>query len=291
MYSSQLRAFHAVATHGGFTKAAEKLGLTQPALSDHVRKLEQRFDVQLFHRHTRKVFPTDLGLKLMEITRRQFELEDEAVELLKESQALREGTLRIAVGAPHHIINLIAIFQARYRGVRIALTHGNSDKVLQQLHEYKADICELGQAPVDDDRLLVIPLRRDPMVAFVRNDHKWAARKRITLAELCDEPLVLREAGSATRQLTDREMLRLGLKPKHVMDVEGREAAREAVAAGIGVGIVSEPEFGHDERLTSISLSDSKVEMTEAVVCLKERADLRIIEAFLNVVREHLDQA
>ncbi len=287
MYSSQLRAFHAVATHGGFTKAAEKLGLTQPALSDHVRKLEKRFDVQLFHRHKRRVFPTELGLRLMEITRRQFELEDEAVKLLRESQALRAGTLNIAGGAPLHIVGIVAAFQNKYPGVRITLSQGNSDEVLTQLHDYSADIGELGQAP-NDDRLLIMPLRSDPMVAFVPKGHKWAARKKITLAELAGEPLVLRETGSTTRQLVEKELQRLGTEAKFVMEVEGREAAREAVAAGIGVGIVSEPEFGHDERLTRIGLSDSKAVMTESIVCLKERADLRVIDAFLTEVRSHL---
>ncbi len=287
MYSSQLRAFHAVATHGGFTKAAEKLGLTQPALSDHVRKLEKRFDVQLFHRHKRRVFPTELGLRLMEITRRQFELEDEAVKLLRESQALRAGTLNIAGGAPLHIVGIVAAFQKKYPGVRITLSQGNSDEVMTQIHDYSADIGELGQAP-NDDRLLNIPLRSDPIVAFVPKDHKWAKRKKITLAELAAEPLVLREPGSTTRQLVEEEFRRLGIEAEFVMEVEGREAAREVVAAGIGVGIVSKLEFGHDERLTPIALSDCKAVMQESIVCLKERADLRIIDAFLTEVRSHL---
>jgi len=287
MYSTHLRAFHAVASQGGFTKAAKKLGLTQPAISEHVRKLEQRFDVQLFHRHKRTVFPTELGLRLLEITRRQFELEDEAVELLRESQALRAGSLKIALGAPFHIVEVIAAFQIKYPGVRITLTQGNSHEVLTQLHEYGADIGELGEAP-EDDRLLVIPLRADPMVAFVRKDHKWAKRRKITLGELSRETLVLREPGSATRRITDQELARLKIEPPFVLNVEGREASREAVAAGLGVGIVSQPEFGHDQRLTSIGLSDCKAVMSESIVCLKERAGMRIIEAFLNVARTHL---
>ncbi|MBT5266336.1 MAG: LysR family transcriptional regulator [Rhodospirillaceae bacterium] len=287
MYSTQLRAFHAVASHGGFTKAANRLGLTQPAVSDHVRKLEQRFDVQLFHRHKRTVFPTELGVRLLEITRRQFELEDEAIELLQESQALRAGNLKIALGAPFHIVEVIAAFQAEYPGVQISLTQGNSNEVLTQLLEYGADIGELGEAP-DDERLLVMPLRADRMVAFVRKDHKWAKRKKITLTELSQETLVLREPGSATRRITEQELDRLKIKPPLVLNVEGREASREAVAAGLGVGIVSEPEFGHDERLTSIELSDGKAVMTESIVCLKERANLRIIKAFLDVARAHL---
>jgi len=290
MYSSQLRAFHAVATHGGFTRAAEKLGLTQPALSDHVRKLERRFDVELFHRHKRAVIPTELGLKLLDITRRQFEMEDEAVELLKENQALKDGALRIAGGAPLHIVRFIAAFQKKYPGIRISLSNGNSDEVLRQIFDYSADIGELGQmdqAP-QDERLFVLPIRTDPIVAFVPKSHAWAKRKKISLVELSREPVVLREVGSVTRQLVEDELSRLGVAAKLVMEVEGREAAREAVAAGIGVGVVSEPEFGHDERLVRIKLSDCKAAMTESLVCLKQRADLRLIAAFLSEAKAHL---
>ncbi len=287
MYASQLRAFHAVATYGGFTKAAEKLGLTQPGLSDHVRKLERQFDVELFHRHKRSVNLTVLGRQLFDITRRQFEMEDEAIKLLQESKALEFGTLRIAGGAPLHIVHLILSFRKKYPGIRVTMTQGNSDEVLSQLFEYRADIGEMGQAP-DDDRLLVIPLRTDPIVAFVPKQHVWAKRRKISLVELSKEPLVLREHGSTTRQLVEDEFNRLGVTPQLVMEVEGRDAAREAVAAGLGVGIVSKPEFGHDTRLVVIPLSDCKVDMTESLVCLKERADLRLIAAFLAQAKNHL---
>ncbi len=287
MYSSQLRAFHAVATYGGFTKAATQLGLTQPALSDHVRKLERRFDVELFHRHKRNVNLTDLGARLYDITRRQFEMEDEAIKLLQESKALQEGTLKIAGGAPLHIVQIIVSFRKKFPGIQVTLSDGNSDEVLAQLFNYRADIGEMGQAP-DDDRLLVIRLRTDPIVAFMPKHHALSKRKKISLAALSREPLVLRETGSTTRGLVEEEFRRLGLEAKQVMEVEGREAAREAVAAGIGIGIVSEPEFGHDRRLVSIALSDCKAKMTESLVCLKQRAELRLIAAFLAEAKNHL---
>lgn len=289
MYSSQLRAFHAVATQGGFTRAAEKLGLTQPAVSDHVRKLEQRFDVQLFHRHKRTVFPTELGLRLLEITRRQFELEDEALELLRESQALKAGSLRIASAAPLHIMAIVAAFRQKYPGVSISLSQGNSDQVLERLRTYQADIGEIGLEPEASD-LLVLPLRRDPLVAFVAAGHDWAGRRHITMAQLCQGPLVLRERGSITRQLVEQELERQALKPATVLEVEGREAACEAVAAGLGAGLVSEPEFGHDRRLVCIPLRDSRAEMCEAIACLADRAKLRVIDAFLTEARLHLNR-
>jgi len=97
---AQLKAFHAVAIHGSFTGAAERLFLTQPAISDQVRKLEERFGVLLFHRNKRSVRLTDLGERLLAITQRLFVIEAEAEELLQDSRALLTGTLTLAVDAP-----------------------------------------------------------------------------------------------------------------------------------------------------------------------------------------------
>ncbi|HRX37047.1 MAG TPA: LysR family transcriptional regulator, partial [Aestuariivirga sp.] len=95
MRHAQLKAFHAVAVHGGFSRAAERLALTQPAISDHVRKLEETYGVQLFNRTPQGVTLTDMGRKLFAIAERQFEAETQAVELLSRARTLEEGQLTI----------------------------------------------------------------------------------------------------------------------------------------------------------------------------------------------------
>ncbi|MGI9387649.1 MAG: LysR substrate-binding domain-containing protein [Methyloligellaceae bacterium] len=290
MYYSQLRAFHAVAAHGGFSKAAQKVHLTQPAISDHVRKLEERFDVLLFNRQKRSVVPTDLGRKLFVITRRMFEMEQEAIELLAESQALRTGLLRIAADAPFHLASLIGKFRKAYPGISISLRMGNSDETLGRLFEYEADIAVLAYVP-DDDRLRHITLRNDPLVAFVSSEHPWANNKKISLKKLCGEPLVMRERGSTTRAIIEKEFARLGLSYTVAMEADRREAVREAVASGIGVGIVSQSEFGFDNRLKALKLTDTQATMTESLVCLAERFRLRTVAAFWDIAkRGQIDQ-
>ncbi len=279
MYYAQLRAFHAVARHGGFSRAAERLHLTQPAISDQVGKLERMFGVRLFDRHRRAVRLTPLGQELFRITRRLFELEDEAVELLRESQALRHGRLTVAADAPLHLIRLIRRFRQDYPGISVSLTIGNSVRVLASLFDYSADIGILANAP-EDDRLLRIPLRSDPLVAFVAREHPWAGRESISVQELSSLPLVMREKGSITRQLIEGEFRRLKITAEVVMEAEGREAVHEAVAAGIGAGIISEPEFGTDPRLVALRLEGCEARMTESLLCLKERASQRLIGAF-----------
>lgn len=286
MYHAQLRAFHAVARHGGFSRAAEQLHLTQPAISDQVGKLEKMFGVRLFVRHRRAVRLTPLGEELYRITRRLFELEDEAVELLRESQALRRGRLKMAADAPLHLIGLIGQFRQEFPGISVSLAIGNSAKVLASLFDYSADIGILANAPTDD-RLQQIPLRSDPLVAFVARDHPWAGRGSVSLRELSTQPLVMREEGSITRRLIEDEFRRLNIDASVVMEAEGREAVCEAVVAGIGAGIISRPEFGDDPRLALLNLEDCEKRMTESLLCLKERAGQRLIDAFWQLAVRH----
>ncbi|MFJ4607594.1 LysR family transcriptional regulator [Pseudomonas atacamensis] len=284
---AQLKAFHAVAVHGSFTRAAERLYLTQPAISDQVRKLEERFGVLLFHRNKRSVRLTDLGERLLAITQRLFVIEAEAQELLQESQALQTGSLILAVDAPIHVLPQIARFCERYPGISVKIETGNTDESLFRLFNYQADLALLGR-DVTDERLLCVPLRNDPMVAFVSRNHPWAEREPICLADLDDTPLVLREIGSVTRQTLEEEMARAGLRIRPAIQVEGREAAREAVVVGIGVGVVSAAEFGADSRVCALPITDCTRRLTETLVCLREQSSRRVVATFLDMVRESL---
>lgn len=279
MYYSQLRAFHAVATQGGFSKAAEFLHLTQPTLSDQVRKLERDFDILLFNRTSRSVSLTDAGRHLLAITNRMFECEGEALEYLKESQNLLVGTLTLSADAPFHVLRIVRAFRNQYPGVTVNLKIGNSEDILNQLYDFDADVGVFSHVP-DDARLKVLSLRDDPLVAVINRDHPWAKRGAVKFKELAGEPLVLRERGSTTRRLVEQEFARLELQMGTVMEVEGRESIREAVATGNGIGFVSKPEFGYDSRLVMIELKDCKLPMHEYMVCLENRAETRVVRAF-----------
>jgi len=281
MYHSQLRAFHAVATQGGFSKAAAHLGLTQPALSDQVKKLEERFGVLLFHRHKRVVRLTQLGEQLLVITTRKFELEKQAVDLLSAHQKLEKGHLNIAADTPLHVIPLIGKFREVYGGVSVSLSIGNAEEILDGLMNFSYDMGIVADME-QDDRFHSLTLCEDPLVAFVSKTHPWADRAGLLLKDLAEgADLIMREEGSRTRNHIESEFERLNLNMNVALEVQGREAAKEAVAANIGVGIVSKPEFGFDSRLVAIPLLDCQAKMTESLVCLKEKLELRSVRAFL----------
>ena len=279
----QLRAFHAVASEGSFTRAAAALHVTQPTLSGQVKALEQNFGVRLFDRRGRKVMPTELGRELLDLTRRLFGLEAEAEHLLSAARGLSKGHLRIGADAPYHVTTALSAFTRKYPGIQLSLTVGNSAELAHDLLEHKLDVAVLANI-AGEPRFFARPLRHDRLVAFVARSHPWAKRRRLELAELTSQRLVLREQGSATRRLFETAMARQGLAIGEVLDMNSREAVRETVAAGLGVGVVSASEFGRDSRLKALQLVGNDLAMTEYIVCLAERRELRLVRAFLEIV-------
>ena len=290
MNHRQLRAFHAVARAGSFTGGAALLGVSQPAVTMQVKALEEAYGASLFDRRGRRAAPTELGIALMDVTRRLFSLEEEARELLDAARGLRRGRLRIGADAPVHVMALMARFRRRYPEVHVSLSIGNSKEVLHRLFDLQSDLAVLAEVP-RDPRLHAMAAARHRLVAFVPKRHPWARRRGIRLAELDRQPMVLREPGSSTRRSFEAAIAKAGVAPRVVMEIESREAVREAVAAGLGIGVVAEAEFGSDQRLHALPLTDAVLETTEYLVCLEERRKLRLVDAVLKLAAETITGA
>jgi aminoethylphosphonate catabolism LysR family transcriptional regulator len=280
-----LRAFHAVATHGSFTRAAAALNVTQPTISDQIKVLEGRYEVKLFERHSRRVELTELGRALYDVTRRQFKLEADAEQLLLTAKGLTHGRLRVAAGAPHLVVPLLGSFKRRHPGIQLSLQFGNSEVVLRSLFDRHCDVIMLPDIG-DDTRLHALPFRRDRLIAFVEAGHPWSTRRSITLTDLNGEALVLREQGSRTRAVFEAAMARAGIVMGETLEIGSREGVREAVAAGLGIGIVSEGELGVDPRLHAVAIREAGLEVTEYAACLAERRSVRVVAAFFDLLEE-----
>ena len=280
MRYSQLRAFHNVALHGGFSRAAQALNQTQPALSDQVRKLEQEHDTLLFHRDRKQVRLTAAGEGLFLMTRQFFEQEGAIEDYLTRSRATIDGTLRIVADSALHITNAISQFRKSYPDVFISVQTGNTAEVLEKLRNYDAEVGVVGNVTRAPD-LETHDLGRTPITAIAAKRVFPPDTKAIAFSELAKWPLVFREPGSRTRQSLEQEAQRRNLSLNPVIEVDGREAMREVVASGAGIGFVSEAEFGHDARLVKVPIADIELGMTETLVYLSMRRDLPVIRAFM----------
>ena len=280
---NQLRSFHAVAVEGSFTQAAKSLSVGQPSITTHVKALEDLFGVELFCRHGHHVELTELGKSLLAITQRIFSLEGEASELLTTASGFKIGHLKIGAIGPHQVTEMILAFGRRYPDVELSVSLGNSQEVAERVLDFRDDVGIVPQGE-KDPRFHSIPYSRNRIVLVVREDHAWAARKEVKIEELEGQRLVLREVGSATRRTFEEALARKKVTIRPVLAIGSREAVREAVASGLGIGIALEDESLPDERLRPLPISDADIYLHPHVVCLQERRNAPLIKAFFDVV-------
>ena len=155
---------------------------------------------------------------------------------------------------------------------------------MKALESHRCEIAVLPNVPIDDERLHAIALAPDRLVVFVNKSHAWADRRSIRIQELAEERIVLREPGSTTRAIFEAAMKKAHVPLNDTLEISGREGVREAVAAGLGIGVVSENEFGNDNRLHALTVKNARLVNDEYIVCLKKTRSVRIVAAFLEIL-------
>jgi len=285
MNLTQLRAFHLVAEAGGFSLAARAEGLSQPTLSAQVRALEAGYGVGLFDRRGRGVRMTPAGQSLHAITTRLFAAEDEARALLTGGRMLTRGRLRVSADSAYHVMPILAELKRRHEALTFSLKIDNSAAVLEQLIDHNADVAIMAKV-TSDPRIYSMRLREDKIVLFVPSEHPWSRRRQRSIGDIAGQDVVIRERGSMTREVFEAGLAQANVVPRSLIEVETREGVREAVAAGFGIGVVFDSEFGDDTRFRTIGVGDIDLTVGEYVVCLEERRRLTLVRAFLEVAQE-----
>ncbi|EIJ47840.1 LysR family transcription regulator protein [Herbaspirillum sp. GW103] len=284
MTPSQLRAFLAVARHRGFSAAARALGVSQPTLTTQVQSLEREHNVELFFRRGRRVDLSETAQRLLPIAQNIAELELDALNLLVNSGALHVGHLRIGAVGPFHVIEMVDAYRARYPKVELSIKLGNSAQSLADLANYVTDVAVLASFN-DDARFHAVPYADHAVVLFAHRSHPFYQRTAVSLAELEQQPLIMREQGSTTRLALEQALQQAGVRVQVVMEIGSREALREAVARGLGLGAVSEAEFIADERFRMVRIEGDPVTTHTYVYCLAERREGRLVGSFMKIAR------
>jgi aminoethylphosphonate catabolism LysR family transcriptional regulator len=288
MRYAQIRAFHHVALCGGFSRAADALGLSQPALSEQVRQLEATYDLLLFRRQNRRVELTGRGQELFKLTSAFFEGEVAISSFLDGARGDVRGPLRIMVDSTAHATGPLRRFRERHPDVRLDISHGNSREVLAALRAYDVEVGIFGSQP-DASDLTMVELGLSPIIAIAGPDAFSAAPDStppdsIPISRLAEFPLIFREQGSETQARVMRAAKQAGVKLDAVIIAEGREAVRDLVAEGFGIGFVSEAEIGNDIRLRRIRLQGISPSMPETLAHLSARAEVPVIRSFMRTL-------
>ena len=286
MNASQLKSFHAVAQTGSFTAAAKKLHITQPAVTTQVKTLETHYDVELFHRSRRGCVLTQFGEALFEITKQMTHLDEEASTLLASMSGELRGTLRLFADGPFHSIGILTNFRNRYPQVNIKLTVGNSSVVERALSGFEADVAVLAGANLGND-VFTLSCGHQPVSLLVPVGHPFARKNSIHLKKLDGYQMIRREKGSRTQEAFDRACEETGVTPVYTFEMGSREALKESVASGLGVGAVSLPETGNDSRVRALEIKGISITTEEHVVCLNSRRSTRLVRAFLEVAAQY----
>jgi len=236
----QFRVFDAVARHLSFSRAAEELHLSQPAVSMQVKGLEDIVGLPLTEQLGKKIFLTEAGREVLHasqsITARLNDLQHNLGQL----RSIDTGRLNIASTSTVNAVatDILARFRGRHPGVSIHLDVSNRAEVLDQLVGNRIDLAIMGQVP-DGLGLEATRFMDNPLVVIAAPDHPLARKKRISVRELASESFLVREAGSGTRGAMERFFAARGLEIQSSMEMSSNEAIKQAVQAGLGLGILS----------------------------------------------------
>lgn len=236
----QLRLFNSVGHHLSYTRAAEELHLTQPAVSIQIKRLEESIGLPLIEKIGKKLYLTAPGKELFEATK---DVLDRLRVLSEDMSGMAQGVrgpLRVAAitTAKYFMPHLIGTFLRDYPEVVPSLTITNQSKVIQRLEENLDDLVIMGTIP-DNLDLEVAYFLENPLVVVAPADHPLAGRKNIPLERIAEERFISREPGSGTRAARKKLFSEHGLEAKIYMELGSGEAIKQAVMAGLGISVLS----------------------------------------------------
>jgi DNA-binding transcriptional LysR family regulator len=296
MDTRQLAAFCAVVERKSFSQAAERLGVTQPAVSLQVRSLEKRLGRKLLDRSGRRVEPTEAGAALYRSAQRMLQLEEQLVDELQAADGGElGGTLHVgaSTGPGSTVVPvLLCEFQRANPGVAVSLSISDTQSVVERVAEREIELGVVGAARRHRG-VVFEPFFRDEVVLAVPPQHGFANRT-VTLAELREEPLVVMQEGAGVRQVIEDELRRAGIRLRDLeprLELGLQESAKAAVVAGYGVTFISRAAVSAD--LAAGTLATARVEGLDpardiSLVRSAGRSPTRAAEAFLEFARERL---
>ncbi len=251
----QLRVFEAVSRHASYSRAAEELHLTQPAVSIQVRQLEHHAGLPLFEQLGRKVHLTAAGHELRRHCLAILQQFREAEESLAALKGIRGGKLSIAVisAGDYFFPRLLAEFCGRHEGVTVDLVVDNRAEVVKRLADNATDLAIMLRPPESSD-MHAEPFAPQPQVIVASPSHRLARRRRMPLAALAAERFIVRERGSDTRISMDEAFAEREFKPQIAMEIKSFETIKQAVMAGMGVTFLSAHTIGQELELGRLAV-------------------------------------
>jgi DNA-binding transcriptional LysR family regulator len=286
----QMKAFAAVARHLSFTRAARELHLTQPAVSQQIRLLEEEVGMPLFEKIGRQVQLAPAGVELLQYATQTIELMREASEALAAMRGLKRGVLKLGAvsTAKYFAPSLLSAFTPAYPEVTIKFDVGNREEVIKQMADNEIDLVIMGRPPRELETIAA-PFAKHPLVIIASPDHPLASRRRIPLKRLAVEQFIIREEGSGTRASMEHVFRERDVPFRVSMEVSSNETIKQAVMAGMGIGFISAHTVGLEltaGKLVCLDIVGLPIVRDWYVMYLRDKHLSPITEAFRRFLLE-----
>ncbi|NOX09915.1 MAG: LysR family transcriptional regulator [Gammaproteobacteria bacterium] len=290
----QLKVFEAAARLLSYTRTAEQLHLSQPAVSMQIKQLEGNIGLPLFELMGKKLYLTDAGHELHHYSKTIFEQLDEAESVFESMKGRSSGRLKISVAttASHFTTRLLAAFSKRFEGVSIELDVTNRENLRRQLEDNEPDLVIMGQPPADLN-VVAQAFMDNPLVIVAPVDHPLTHESNIPLSRFAEERFVVRETGSGTLGAIERFFSQHDVPFQTGIQMSNNEGIKQAVEAGLGLGIASihtlelELKTGH---LALLDVEDFPIERHWYLVERKGKRLSVVAQAFKDFVLEEASQ-
>ncbi|MSQ70262.1 MAG: LysR family transcriptional regulator [Betaproteobacteria bacterium] len=298
MADRRLQVFHAVAKRMSFTKAAEVLFMTQPAVTFQIKQLEEQYDTRLFARGHGRIELTPAGELVLQYADRILGLSAELEARLKEMTDGLSGPLLIGASmtiAEFMLPRVLGEFKARYPGVQARLIVANSETIENRVAEHLLDV-GLIEAPSRLPGLMIEACCEDELQVIVSPRHPLARLKSVSPGRLVQHRFISREAGSGTREFADLYFRKAGIRPEDIkldMELGSPEAIKSVVAAGLGFAIMSRVAVDKEKRLGELAALPlfPKLIRTLSLVYPKEKFRSRLVNTFIAFAKDRLASA
>lgn len=285
---NQLKAFYYAAQCCSITLAADKLFITQPAVSMQIKALEEQYGTKLFVRRKKKLELTDTGRNLYQISKKIFGLVDQAEQMLARSkEVLKFGSSKTLVR--YRLAGYISRFQSSHPGIQIQIHEGSSEEMVQSVLKGEIDIALAGRCDLDAERLEVIPFTRDEVVLVASPSHPLSSRQTVSIADLSGETLILREKGSGTRRVVEKVLEQTSIIPASFIESANVDFIKELVRIGDGITMVARMGVDPDVskgQLKIIPLEEGPFFLDIDIVLSKERTLSPAEHSFLQMLIE-----
>ncbi len=294
MSDRRLQVFHTVARLLSFTKAAEELHMTQPAVTFQVRQLEEQFNTRLFDRTHNRISLTDAGRRVYGFGEKIFQLYSEMDNAVRELTGDMSGVLILGASttiAEYMLPVLLGDFKAKHPEVTIRLKVANTDGIVSQIENNEIDLGVV-EAPVNNKNLVVEVCRTDQLVLIVPPGHELAKENNVSIKRMVDYPFICREEGSGTREVMIESMTAAGVNLSDLnitMELGSLEAIKGAVEAGMGVSILSKATILKELRLGTLVAIDTDpiISRPFSFVHQKQKFRVRSMEELLSFARNY----